>query len=243
MNAAPIDPKRLRRAREEFAVSFYRWAQADASDQAVQGFPLFAFLRDSIAAKYLRIHRELPVNQQPTFVRAMVKRTHETAVKLTGSAITEQEAQLIRCFIDAPLFSDQDRRATGWERPRLTTSDRRRLAHLTAEFIKSGSDREYYEECSPNVFVNHRVVEGWTVSTSWEIKDKQNLSYEHRIFVHGRPDAVLKEYTSITRWLGIGETNWNLMLPSEIDECLRSAMLVSTYFLERVPNILAGISL
>jgi hypothetical protein len=242
MSATSIDPNRLQKARDDFAVALYRWAQADANDQALQGFPLFALLRDSMAAKYFRVYREMPADEQPRFITAMVKRTHERAVDLTGEVITNEEGELIRRFIDAPLFTDHDKRATGWERPRLTTGDRKRLAHLTAEFVKSEADGQY-EEWSPNVFVNHRVVEGWTVSTSWEIKDKQNLSYEHRIFVQGRPDAVLKGYTSITRWLGIGETNWNLMLPGELEECSRSAMLVSRYFLERVPNILAGIRL
>jgi hypothetical protein len=53
----------------------------------------------------------------------------------------------------------------------------------------------------------------------------------------------LKECTSITRWLGIGETNWNLITPNEVEECSRSVIEVAKYFLDAVPEILGKISM
>jgi hypothetical protein len=67
------------------------------------------------------------------------------------------------------------------------------------------------------------------------------MGYEHSIVLDANPELRVKEYTSITRWLGIGETNWNLMIPDEIEECSRSVIVLANYFLDTIPDLLAKI--
>jgi hypothetical protein len=242
MRCAPIDPKQLERVRDDFALLFYRWARADAEKQAAHGFPLFSFLRDSSATKYLRVYNALSTVKKSVFLRAMLKRTHDRAVGITGEFMTPEEQLVVNEFISPPWENDSKELQAGWNRPRLSPHDRKQLEKLLKKQVeaKTGGD---YEIWSPGLFVFFRIAEPWRISTKVFIKSKQNLGYEHSIFLKHDPEIRLKEYTSITRWLGIGETNWNLMTPDELEECAEAPLMLANYFLDAIPELLAKIIL
>jgi hypothetical protein len=135
MEIRSIETKRLDRVRDEFALVFYRWAQADAEKQAAQGFPLFSLLRDSLAANYIRAYQTLPREHQANFLQAMVKRTHERAVGLVGESINDHEKQLIEQFIRPSWENDRKELRASWNRLRLTPTDRSRLVKLVEECV------------------------------------------------------------------------------------------------------------
>jgi len=242
MEIRSIETKRLDRVRDEFALVFYRWAQADAEKQAAQGFPLFSLLRDSLAANYIRAYQTLPREHQANFLQAMVKRTHERAVGLVGESINDHEKQLIEQFIRPSWENDRKELRASWNRLRLTPTDRSRLVKLVEECVTKETGGEF-EKWTSTDFVFHRTMGPWTVSTEIAIKSKQNLGYEHRISLNDNPEVRLKEFTSITRWLGIGETNWNLMTPDEVEECAEAPIVLAKYFLDAVPDLLAKIKI
>lgn len=237
-----MDQKLLDRLRDDFALIFYHWAQTDAAEQASLGFPLFSLLRDSLAADYVRIYQMLPAQKRDIFLRAMVKRTHERAVGIAREFITQEEQALIELFKAPPWEDDQTQREARLNRPRLTPADRKQLGKLVRERVakETGGD---FQNLTPTDFIFDRVCGPWKVSTGIEIKSKQNLGYEHSISLKENPEVRLKEYTSITRWLGIGETNWNLMTPDELEECAEAPIILAKYFLDAVPELLAKVSI
>lgn len=241
MNKVSLNTRALGKARDEFALIFYRWAQADAKRQAAQQFPLFAFLRDPLAANYVKTYQTLTGNEKVRFLDGMVKRTHQRAVEISGEFITNEEQEVVEYFIRAPLRYDEKELESRRSRPRLGTKDRNQLGRLVKEHIKRevGGD---FEEWTPTDFVFHKDLLPWRVSTIVSIKSKQNLGYDHTITVEGEPNYV-KEHTSITRWLGIGETNWTLMMPEEIDQCAKAPLVLANYFLEAVPTLLGKITI
>jgi hypothetical protein len=232
----------LDRARDDFALLFYRWACVNAVDQATHGFPLLSLVRSNAAAKYLRLYQELPITQRSAFLRAMAKRTHTRAVELTSEFLTNEEQQLVAKFLNPPWATNTDERETSWNHPRLTQHDRKLLAKMLKDRIARETGGEF-EEWAPGVIVFSRVVGRWRVSTTIAVKSQQNLGYEHGIALEGDPEARLKEYTSVTRWLGIGEANWNLMTPNELEESSRSVLVLARYFLDAVPDILSKIEI
>ncbi len=236
------DEKRLERARDEFALIFYRWARANAEEQATDGFPLLSLLRNASAAKYVRLYRELPVNEQSIFLRAMVKRTHTRAVELSSEFPTKEEQQVVAKYLTRRLEHDSEEREASWNRPRLTQHHRKLLAKLIKDQIAKQTAGKF-EEWAPGVIVFSNVVGPWRISTTVAVKSKQNLGYEHGIALEGNPEARLKEFTSVTRWLGIGETNWNLMRPDELEECSRSVLVLANYFLAVVPDLLSKVDI
>lgn len=242
MKSALLDSKRLDQARDNFALLFYRWSQADAEKQAAEGFPLFSLLRDSLATKYLRTYKTLTEKDRSSFLRAMLKRTHLRAVELTGESPTEREKELIKQYLDPPWQNDREEREAEWNRPRLAAKDRKRLTELIQEQIAYETSGNF-EIWLPGLFVFYRVIKPWRISTSIAIKNKQNLGYKHSISLEENPEIRLKEYTSITRWLGIGETNWSLMRPDELEECAEAPIILGKYFLDAIPELLAKITL
>lgn len=242
MKTTEIDQKRLNHARDEFALVFYRWALTDADKQAAAGFPLFASLRDSLATRHARVYDMLPPEKKGGFLKAMVKRAHPRALELNGEFITAEERDLVQHFIRPPWENDRGELEAGWNRPRLTSDDRKRLAKAVKQRIANETGGEF-EEWMPTLFSFCQAVEPWQVCTRVSIKSKQNLGYEQSIAIGGHPEIRLKEYTSITRWLGIGETDWDYMKPDEIEECAQSVIVLAKYFLDAVPGLLAKVTL
>lgn len=233
------DSQRLEQARDDFALAFYRWSQADAEKQAMTGFPLFALLRDSLAERYLGVYKKSPPGKRSKFLQAMIKRTHSRALELATERITEAERDLISMFTG--YSAEESEKSTGRRnRPRLTTADRKELLQLVKGCVAEKTKGEY-EMWTPTDIAFRDCVGPWVVTTVVSIKSIQNLSYEHSIHVPGKPDAQLKEFTSMTRWLGIGETNWNLMDPDELKQCAKSPIVLAEYFLDAIPSILAQV--
>jgi len=241
MTSISIDAKRLERVRDDFSLLFYRWARLDAEKQAGQGFPLFSLLKDSLAEKYFRVYQALPQKDQLIFLRAMLKRTHSRAVELTREFMTTEEQSLIAQYLNPPWQDDRKELEAGWRRPRLTAHDRTRLTQLVKAQVAKATGGDF-EEWAPGLFVFYKVIKPWRISTRVAIKHIQNMGYEHSIVSDANPELRLKEYTSITRWLGIGETNWNLMTPAEVEQCSESVIVLANYFLDSIPDLLAKIS-
>jgi len=225
---------KAQQAQEEFAVRYYRWAQADWQREAMESFGLLRGVRSSLAFSALRFIDELQPEEQPQYFTVFTKKGHPLAARITGQMLSAGEEELFQRFRTArlvPLPIETE----------IALKPRMKVSHFAAE-AKARLRRIFGEPESRPEGGSERFV---TSVGAWRLITLVNYGhypYSFQSIETERGDR-LQEHISLLAWLGLGgQTVWDLA--REGDE-LDSALALTAcceHFLKAAPGLLAGLS-
>lgn len=230
---------RLERAKEEFAVRYYRWALEDARREVSEGFRLVRSIKDALAMRTVAYLERLSLIEQIELLSALIKRFHPRAVELTSERMSLREEGLMKAKDDAILslhlpieaelgpFSPNKR--PRMSRSRFATLLKKEMVDLFGEPPPADKKAGFFRT----------PIGDWTFSTSVSYGSPplylQSIRATERWY--------LQEYVSVLSWLGIaGQTSWDLARAGDEAETVHSIRNCCAHFLEAARGLLSGLS-
>lgn len=253
---SPIFDPSFQRAKAAFDLRYYRWAQQQAQTESAQDFPLLRSIKNALVYRFFEVARPMGIKEQDEFLKALVKRAHRDAVRLSGEAITTREEELIDRYLNLDRFEiapgltilDATFERRGDEKIYRSLKERAVLPKIDKKQLRSQvieKLRPVLGDCSiiesPDSWWYETKIGPWSVWTVVNTSKKfAHLSYFQRIAVQEGID--LRFPLSAMQWFGIGGgTDWTLWEDSEIKNATDSLARLVKLFLDAAPVLLEGI--
>jgi len=210
-------PDGFARLKDAFDLRYYRWALADADRELRGGFPWLARIRGGGALKLVERMAVLSPVEQRRLMIALLKRVHESALRMTGEHITAEERAIVQAYLDSGRAREKDRywqlRVADPDRVRVDRG--RLLTRVKAALspILGGKG----ERWSPQEWCWITAVGPWTLRTIVDVGGRTSqLRYLHTLGVGVPAGPYLHEHISFLVWLGIDHTEWDCLLGREL---------------------------
>src|SRR5215470_4370911 len=201
----------LQKAKELFAVRFYRWALNDFYREIEQGLPLMASIKGGTTMRFIEIWDTLSEHERIVLPLALVKSGHTRAVEITGEYLTREERDMRENYGKRSLDECQLEREINMRRVagrgRIKKVDGRKFTRRVKQELRPVF-RDSTKFTYPTYTVYNPTVGPWTVNT--RVHTGQPASYDHS--VEAADHVYLSERTYFLCWLGIrGQQAWDLV--------------------------------
>lgn len=238
--------------RNEFLLRFYRWALNDAEREIKKKFPFISRSKSALCLSFLEYMETLSVSERLPLGTALVKRTHSVGLALAKHALTQDEASLYARFLErdkrvmpglpVPVYDLLSSRAEKERRTLpndLLKIDRRKLRSSLAEKLDPPFGRP--EKWPGSVWRYSTSIDGWLFDTYIDMGGKsRQVGYHHTL--SAAEHVPSSENISILTWLGIGQTDIDLMTRDELEQSTQCIYDVCSYFFSCLPQLLDGLS-
>jgi hypothetical protein len=245
---------RLKAARREFAERHHRWALADAKRETNQDLPFVRKIKNQTVYRFLEMIEPLGREERLRLLTGLVKRSYNVRPGHTPEIITPEEKLLIDRYseydhgeifpglrVRLPIVRDgkhKHLRVEG-ERFKLAKINRKALHGAIVEKLRNvcGGTLKSYGAGSSSYFESG--VGSWIMRTEFTMGSKfWHFDYSHRLVT--RMNIAVGEEISLLRWLGIGQTSWELQDESQVADAVEALGNICAHFLREAPGFLKG---
>ncbi len=220
---------------DDYAVRFYRWSLQDSAREFSERFKKIRRITSEPVRRFIEFAEGLPLPQQRSLSKALVKRFHPRAIQLTKDFLDATEESLVQTFLDATEPCGRDKNSAAG----LIVGQRDLRKALKGALVsRLGEPDPTWANPAEWRFLH--TVHGWTVFTYVDLGGRiHHLTYSHCIRA-GKSSLI--EHTSILYWMGVmSQTSWEIMSSSQTEEVADSLVDLCTHFLDATHQLLAGL--
>jgi len=243
---------------DEFAQRYYRWCLEESEREFEADFPSIRAIKSHVAFLFLDF---ADISSREEIRRLMVsgiKRSNPRAMELTSSFISPEEETVQKKFV--AFFRDevmlQGQRLSSVRMPKRESQIRgRELLGQTSTDIKSKELKQALvkafapnwgkPERAPAFGLFSKKLGSWHLSASLDLAGHAQLNYSHLISARQRIDlcpTYLHHSICPMNWCGLqGETSFDLIQTSEIQEVAQTVARFSSRVLQIMPELLSGL--
>jgi len=224
----------LEEVKKRFSINYYLWAKEVLQGEVESDFH---FLKTITSCKpVIEYFRHLSDQQQLVAISAFSKRGHAEAVSLLGEVTTNEEARLLRCYLEfmnraTVRARDDDSKEVfpGFDREKFTRTIEFKIGPILGTLIEKGG--QSYRRYARNLGV--ASVET-TVDTGGRI---HQLQYEHKLLIS---EGLIRDNISLLSCLGIiaGPTYWKHLNDDSSGAVTEAFKEICSAFIKAVPTLL-----
>jgi len=248
---------KLIEAKQEFEIRYYLWSISEAEKEINENFPNLRFFKSGACWELHQFMQQFERGEQLMLSHGLLKSFHPKILPLLEQSISADENILLNRFVKfrcqfngvrAPKFGPAG------EKIKFASKNKIRKV-ISAKFLNAyGSQciKISTGEC-PDLRYEMKFA-GWIVYTFFTFSGRAYvLDYDHGIeseetipnppFPPELWMSVMRLQNGISfgRWLGLGGTHWECLLPEEVEPACDAAIMFCRRFFEVAPKLLKGL--
>lgn len=212
--------------KDALRVKLFRWSLAEWDREHASGFEKLRSIKSVSATKIVGLMGTLAPEEQRRLARALVKRFHPEAVRLTGETLEDAEAESLR---QANVWRQHAAPALEGRGP-LSRDERRTIAKLVKEELSFLGTPKAFGSSAEWRYLS--TLGAWYVVTHLDIGGSfGEINYHHEIGLEGERPFI--RFLSLLSWLGVSsETRLKVADLSEARQAAQVIGSLARHFLD-----------
>lgn len=244
-------------AKQEFETRYYLWAVSESENEINESFPNLRLFKSGACWQLHQFMQQLFKGEQLILSHGLLKSFHSKILPLLGQSISTDENILLNRFVEfrgqfngirVPKFE-----STG---EKIKFASKRQVQKvIAAKFLHAYESRCIKIPTGEGRDLRYEMkFAGWIVTTQFIFSGRASvLDYNHAIESEATipnppfppelwmPVMSLQNYISFGRWLGLGGTSWECLLPEEVEPACDMAIKFCGQFYDALPKLLKGL--
>lgn len=245
-------------AKQEFETRYYLWAISESEKEINEDFPNLRLFTNGDCWQLHQFMQQLFKSEQLMLLHGLLKSFHPKILPVLGQSISTDEKILLDRFVKFRYQLNEARMlklGPAGEKIKFATKSKIKKV-LAAKFLNAFGSQ--CSKISPSEYRDLRYemkFSGWIVYTFFAFSGRVYvLDYNHGIeseetiptppFPPELWPAVMILYNggiSFGRWLGLGATNWECLLPDEVEPTCDMIIKYCGQFYDALPKLLKGL--